>query len=113
MPIDSVTANPLIAPVPTYIRMIAVISVVTFASNTAENARLYPRSTEVRRFLPPAISSRIRSNTRTFASTAMPMVRMMPAMPGSVSVALNAAIAPSTRTMLSPSAQTAITPARR
>jgi len=33
------------------------------------------------------ISSRIRSKTSTLASTAMPMVSTIPAMPGSVSVA--------------------------
>ena len=36
---------------------------------------------------PSRASSRMRSKMTTFESTAMPMVRMMPAMPGSVSVA--------------------------
>ena len=38
---------------------------------------------------PVAISSRIRANTITFASTAIPMPRIIPAIPGSVSVISN------------------------
>ncbi len=43
----------------------------------------------------------------------MPMVSTIPAMPGSVSVQLNAAIAPRISTMFSASATTETTPASR
>ena len=65
----------------------AVISVVTLASKIAEKARLKPTSIALRRLLPARSSSRIRSKISTLASTAIPIVRMMPAIPGSVSVA--------------------------
>ena len=55
----------------------------------------------------------MRSNTNTLASTAMPIVRMMPAMPGSVRVLSNAAIAPMTRITFKHNAPTAITPQSR
>ena len=39
--------------------------------------------------LPSVISSRMRAKMITFASTAIPIERMMPAIPGSVSVSSN------------------------
>ena len=109
----SVTAKPLTAPVPTYIRIKDVSKVVMLESNTAEKARSYPISTAVRSLWPFSSSSRMRSKTSTLASTAMPMVRMIPAMPGKVSVQLNAAIAPIINITLSHSAVTAIKPMAR
>ena len=50
---------------------------------------------------------------RTLASTAMPMVRMMPAMPGSVSTKLNIAIAPKRMTMFTSRPTNATMPAKR
>ena len=52
-----------------------------------KNALLKPASTAATTALPARNSSRMRSKIRTFESTAMPMVRMTPAMPGSVRVA--------------------------
>ena len=50
-------------------------------------ARLNPRSTACRTFFPARSSSRMRSKIRTFASTAMPRVRISPAIPGRVRAA--------------------------
>jgi hypothetical protein len=75
-----------------------VSSVVRFESTMADMACLKPSSAAVRGTLPALSSSRMRSKIRTLASTAMPMDRMSPAMPGMVSVALNAASPPMTRT---------------
>jgi len=58
------------------------------------NALLYPISIAFIRVLLASNSSRILSKIRTFASTAMPIVRIMPAIPGRVRVAPNEAIAP-------------------
>ena len=65
------------------------------------------------RTLPLASSSRMRSKIRMLASTAMPMVSTMPAMPGSVMVALVRAIVPSTSTVFTSSARSATTPQKR
>ena len=53
----------------------------------------------------------MRSNTSTFASTAIPTVSAKPAIPGSVSVALIQAMAPSRMTAFDVSAKTAFRPA--
>src|SRR5206468_11370011 len=70
-----------------------------------------PFSIAARTVFPSRRSSRMRSNTSTFESTAMPSVRMMPAMPGSVRVALKYAIMPSRMIRLRNSASTALIPA--
>jgi hypothetical protein len=110
-PTSSVTANPLIGPVPNWNRNRAEMIVVRWVSMMVANAREKPCSIDARAVFPSRISSRMRSNTSTFESTAMPSVRMMPAMPGSVSVNLKYAITPSRMTRLSSSASTAFTPA--
>ena len=83
----SVTAKPRIAPVPKLIRKMAAIRVVRFASRIDDHALPKPETTEALTVRPLCNSSRIRSNTSTLASTAMPMVRIRPAMPGRVSAA--------------------------
>ena len=50
---------------------------------------------------------------RTFASTATPMVRMMPAIPGRVNDAPNAAMAPKRMMMFTRSPMRAMRPAKR
>jgi len=110
-PMSSVTANPLMGPVPNWKRKSAEMIVVMCVSMMVPKAREKPCSIAARTVFPSRSSSRIRSNTRTFESMAMPSVRMMPAMPGSVSVALKYAIIPRRITRLSRSARTALMPA--
>ena len=83
-----VTAKPFTVPVPIIPRTAAAISVVTFPSMMAESALWKPLPTECQIFFPSLISSRIRAKTMTFASTAIPIERMIPAIPGRVSVIL-------------------------
>ena len=59
------------------------------------------------------ISSRMRSKMMTLASTAIPMVRIIPEIPGIVMVAWVMAMVPKTRMVLTVSAQTATKPAKR
>jgi hypothetical protein len=59
-------------------------------SAMALNALVNPRSSAARRLVPARCSSRIRSNTSTLASTAMPMASTNPAIPGKVRVERNA-----------------------
>ena len=88
MPIDSVTAKPRIGPVPNWNRKSAAISVVTLVSMIDDSALLEARRRSPTATVRPArSSSRMRSKMSTLASTAMPMVSTMPAMPGRVSVA--------------------------
>ena len=90
MPIESVTAKPLIGPEPKANSSSAAISVVRLASMIVGQRPAIPRiDGGDRRPARWPISSRIRSKIRTLASTAMPTVSTMPAMPGSVSVALD------------------------
>ena len=87
MPMDRVTAKPLTGPVPNWKRKSAAIRVVMFASRIVPKARANPVSMAARTVLPTFSSSRMRSKISTLASTAMPMVRITPAMPGRVRVA--------------------------
>ena len=86
IPSASVCAKPLTVPVPIKYSTAAAISVVTLPSMIADSAFWKPIFIEDFTVFPVAISSRIRAKIITFASTAIPMERMMPAMPGSVSV---------------------------
>ena len=95
---DKVTANPFTGPVPNWNKISEVIKVVTFASTIAEKAFSNPSSTAVLVALHNLNSSLILSNINTFASTAIPMERINPAIPGKVKVALKAARPPSTST---------------
>ena len=60
----------------------------TFASVIVDNARLKPASIATRIDLPENTSSLKRSKIRIFASTATPMDKIIPAIPGNVIVAL-------------------------
>ena len=84
---DKVTAKPLIGPVPKINNIIEAIKVVIFASAIVENAFLYPNSIEANGVDPFLISSFILSKINTFASTAIPTVNTIPAIPGNVRVA--------------------------
>jgi hypothetical protein len=75
-------------PVPNWNRKTAEMMVVRLESKMAVKAREKPWDTALRTPLPTASSSFILSKMRTLASTAMPMARMMPAMPGRVRAAL-------------------------
>ena len=55
----------------------------------------------------------MRSKMRTFASTAIPMVSTIPAMPGIVMVALSSDIEPRTSSVFTTRAAIAIAPATR
>ena len=88
-PSASVCAKPLIVPEPIKPSTAAAISVVIFPSRIAESAFWNPILSAVFTVFPVAISSRIRAKMITLASTAMPMDRMIPATPGSVSVMSN------------------------
>ena len=87
IPIDNVTANPLTGPVPRKNKTRDAIKVVTFASRIVPKDFEYPDSTADIGFFSLLISSLILSNIITLASTAMPMVKTIPAIPGRVNVA--------------------------
>ncbi len=87
IPIARVIPKPLTGPVPSQIKIDAVIKVVKFASMIVENAFAYPPSSAFSEFLPDLNSSRIRSKIKIFASTAIPIVRTRAAIPGNVKVA--------------------------
>ena len=89
MPRLKVTANPLIGPLPKKNKITAANNVVTFESKIVTKARLNPASIEARRVFPARNSSLNRSKINTLASTAIPMDKMIPAIPGSVSVAFS------------------------
>src|SRR5207245_2787149 len=112
MPRQSVTANPRTGPVPNWNRIRPEQNVVTFESRIAYQARSKPLSIAARGVLPRRSSSRMRSRIRTFASTAMPMVSTMPAMPGSESVKPKAAKVPIRKSRFRSSAASATTPPR-
>ena len=84
-----VTANPFTTPVPMVNRAIAAINVVIFASEIVENALLYPEIILAFGLFPLRSSSLIRSYMSTLASTAIPTVSTIPAIPDKVNVAWN------------------------
>ena len=86
-PIVSVIANPRIGPVPNWNRNAAAISEVTCVSSSVRNTRAKLALTAARAPRCAASSSLMRSKISTFESTPMPIVRMKPAMPGSVMAA--------------------------
>ena len=113
MPIIRVVAKPRTGPVPKYLRIAAVRKVVTLESMIADRAFSKPSLAAWAGLRPFSASSRMRSKIRMLPSTAMPTVRMIPAMPGSVSVACSATIAPISSSRLAISAMQAKTPSRR
>ena len=85
-PIVSVVANPRMGLVPNWKRKAAAISDVTWVSTIVIQTRSNPALTAARALRAVASSSLMRSKISTFESTPMPMVRISPAMPGSVIV---------------------------
>ena len=88
-PTDRVTANPLMGPEPNTNNIIDAIRVVIFASSIVTIDFLKPKSKACILEFSFLVSSLIRSNIRTLASTAIPTVKIMPAIPGKVNVASN------------------------
>ena len=86
-PNPRVIEKPLMGPEPIKKRMTAAINVVTLASNIALKAWENPVSIELILDLPNNCSSLILSKMRTLASTAIPTVKAIPAIPGRVKVA--------------------------
>ena len=111
IPMIKVVANPRIGPVPKEKSIIAVKRVVTFASMIAALDPLYPSDIACFRALPFNNSSRIRSLIRTLASTAIPIVKTIPAIPGNVKTALNASKIPKMKNMFTNKAILAPIPA--
>jgi hypothetical protein len=87
IPIDKVTANPLTGPVPKKNKTNEAIRVVILASRIVPKDLEYPDSTAAKGLLPLKYSSLIRSKIITFESTAIPIVKTIPAIPGNVKVA--------------------------
>ena len=87
IPINKVVANPLMGPEPNINKMIAVKPVVIFASKIEDSAFAKPSETACAIPLPLFNSSLIRSKISTLASTDIPMVKTIPAIPGKVSTA--------------------------
>ena len=87
--------------------------VVTCVSTIVAKALEKPFSMAALGARPLRSSSRMRSKMSTFESTAMPIVRMKPAMPGSVSVASKSDIAAASSSAFRMSARMAFQPARR
>ena len=88
-PMESVTANPLIGPEPNINNMTEAIKVVIFASKIVTIDFLKPKSKACIFEFSFLNSSFIRSKIKTFASTAIPTVKITPAIPGKVKVASN------------------------
>ena len=87
IPIPNVREKPLIGPEPIKNKITAAISVVIFASRIAVLDFVYPLSKAKKLFFSFFNSSFILSNIKTFASTAIPTVKIIPAIPGNVKVA--------------------------
>ena len=83
----NVIAKPFTGPDPKANKIIAAIKVVIFASRTVILAFAYPESNAWIIDFSVFNSSLILSNIRTFASTAIPTVKIIPAIPGKVNVA--------------------------
>jgi hypothetical protein len=82
-PMKSVCAKLFIGPVPKKNSIAAAIKVVILQSISAGRALEKPDSIDVLKVLPAFNSSFILSKIITFASTAIPIVSIIPAMPGS------------------------------
>ncbi len=88
-PINNVMAKPLTMLVENVINIKQVMIVKKFESLIDDQARLKPSSRAAPNGLPLFISSLSRENISTFASTAMPIEIINPAMPDKVNVTLN------------------------
>ena len=87
IPIPSVTAKPFIGPEPKTNKSKDAINVVILASKIVDKALSKPFYIVSYTFLFFKFSSFILSKIKTLASTAIPMVKTIPAIPGSVKVA--------------------------
>ena len=97
IPIDRVIAKPFTGPVPIIYKISAVINVVTFASKMVTKALEKPSlMADWGSF--SFNYSRILENISTLASTAIPTVKTIPAMPGKVKEAPNRDIIPVIKT---------------
>ena len=96
--------------VPKINKISAVKPVVIFASNIEERALLKPSEIDLRIPFPLSSSSLTLSKIKTFASTDIPIVRTMPAIPGKVSTAPRPANIPKIRRILSNNAMSAKIP---
>ena len=110
IPINKVVANPLIGPVPKMNRINAVRPVVMLASKIEDKALLKPSATAFLAPLPLFSSSRMRSKINTLASTEIPIVKTIPAIPGKVNTAPNPANTPKMRIIFKTKAMSAKTP---
>ena len=110
MPIDKVTAKPFTDPVPSKYKNNATIKVVILESIIVLKASEKPLSIATIFFLLFFISSFILSKIRTLASTAIPIVRTIPAIPGKVKAEPINANKEITIAMLTIKAKMAITP---
>ena len=90
--------------------MRAVRRVVILESSTVQRDLSYPASIAARGDFPARSSSLILSNMTIFQSTAIPIERTSPAMPGSVSVTPNEERNPRIKSILRASAIFATTP---
>ena len=90
IPIASVCAKPFTVPLPSHCRTKAAIRVVILPSRMADIAFWNPAFKELFTLFPSASSSRTLAKMMTLASTAIPIPRMIPAIPGRVSVISNA-----------------------
>ena len=89
IPQHKTIAKPLIGPEPNWYKISAAKIVVTLASTIVVIALEKPLSTADFDFLPFSNSSLILSKIITLASTAIPTVKIKPAIPGNVKVASN------------------------
>tara|TARA_B100000700_G_C14338034_1_gene531343 strand:+ start:62 stop:523 length:462 start_codon:yes stop_codon:yes gene_type:complete len=87
IPNDKVIEKPLIGPEPNINNNKAAIKVVIFASKIVEIALSKPFLIADKVLLLFLYSSLILSKIKTFASTAIPIVKTIPAIPGNVNVA--------------------------
>ena len=85
-PIASVTAKPLIKPVPKIKSTKQAINEFTLLSNILLKALSKPASMAWKKLFPALSSSFVRSKINMFASTAIPMLRINPATPARVNV---------------------------
>ena len=86
-PKDNVIEKPLIGPDPNANSKTAAISVVILASRIVDIALSKPFFTIWKTFVCFKLSYLILSKIRTLASTAIPIVKTIPAIPGNVNVA--------------------------
>ena len=98
IPISNVVAKPLIGPVPNMYKTSAVRPVVIFASKIEDKALLKPSLIDCFKPFSFLNSSLTLSNINTFASTDIPIVSTIPAIPGRVKTAPKPAKIPNIKT---------------